>query len=719
MLTPSKLIDNLSSREWLASNYPDLEKELSSYLEPKVVEDIKKAYLYSACHHYKQRRKSGEAYINHPVAVSITLAQYKLDPATIKAALLHDVVEDTHVSVEELSETFGKNVAIIVDGVSKLDKLDFKSAKEAQAESLRKMILAMTNDLRVILVKLADRLHNIRTIDAVSPEKRRIKARETLEIYAPIANRLGMYQLKGELEDLGFKALSPYRYKILERAINKAHTKQEKSLNNVRSQLLAALEAEGINAEITIREKRLYSIYSKMKKKHLSLAEILDVYGLRVVLDNESDCYRALGVIHRYFKPIPGKFKDYISIPRVNGYQSLHTTLFGPNALPLEVQIRTKEMDWVAERGVASHWKHKAIEQNTHSSETNARNWLNDLVAMQKNANSEEFLEAVKIDLFPDKVYVFSPKGDVIRLPKGSTPIDFAYAIHTELGNKAISAKVDRQIVPLRSELKNGSKVEIVTSKDANPNPHWITFVATAKARNAIRSKLKEMNKEDAIKSGKSLLTRALLPHKLTLRNLKGNLLNRILVHYKCEKIDDLYELLGNGSLIATLVAMNIAAGPDAVNFAPASRDQLEIIGTEGLSTNFANCCHPIPGDEILGFISSGKGIVVHRAECKNVGTFKKDQSRWLSVNWGPNIIREFYTDISVRTKNKVGILAEIAGNISSLNSNIMSTEVETQGDSTFIYFTLSVRNRRHLADILRSIRTSKEVMRVIRGRHQ
>jgi len=719
MLTPSTLIDNLSSREWLASNYPDLEKELSSYLEPKVVEDIKKAYLYSACHHYKQRRKSGEAYINHPVSVSITLAQYKLDPATIKAALLHDVVEDTHVSVAELSETFGKNVAIIVDGVSKLDKLDFKSAKEAQAENLRKMILAMTNDLRVILVKLADRLHNIRTIDAVSPEKRRIKARETLEIYAPIANRLGMYQLKGELEDLGFKALSPYRYKILERAINKAHTKQEKSLKNVRSQLLSALEAEGINAEIAVREKRLYSIYSKMKKKHLSLAEILDVFGLRVVLDNESDCYRALGVIHRYFKPIPGKFKDYISIPRVNGYQSLHTTLFGPNALPLEVQIRTKEMDWVAERGVASHWKRKAIEQNTHSSETNARNWLNDLVAMQKNANSEEFLEAVKIDLFPDKVYVFSPKGDVIRLPKGSTPIDFAYAIHTELGNKAISAKVDRQIVPLRSELKNGSKVDIVTSKDANPNPHWITFVATAKARNAIRSKLKEMNKEDAIKSGKSLLTRALLPHKLSLRNLKGNLLNRILIHYKCEKIDDLYELLGNGSLIATLVAMNIASGPDAVKFTPANRDQVEIIGTEGLSTNFANCCHPIPGDEILGFISSGKGIVVHRTDCKNVGTFKKDQSRWLSVNWGPNIIREFYTDISVRTKNKVGILAEIAGNISSLNSNIMSTEVETQGDSTFIYFTLSVRNRRHLADILRSIRTSKEVMRVIRGRHQ
>jgi len=719
MLTPSTLIDNLSSREWLASNYPDLEKELSSYLEPKVVEDIKKAYLYSACHHYKQRRKSGEAYINHPVSVSITLAQYKLDPATIKAALLHDVVEDTHVSVAELSETFGKNVAIIVDGVSKLDKLDFKSAKEAQAESLRKMILAMTNDLRVILVKLADRLHNIRTIDAVSPEKRRIKARETLEIYAPIANRLGMYQLKGELEDLGFKALSPYRYKILERAINKAHTKQEKSLKNVRSQLLSALEAEGINAEIAVREKRLYSIYSKMKKKHLSLAEILDVFGLRVVLDNESDCYRALGVIHRYFKPIPGKFKDYISIPRVNGYQSLHTTLFGPNALPLEVQIRTKEMDWVAERGVASHWKRKAIDQNTHSSETNARNWLNDLVAMQKNANSEEFLEAVKIDLFPDKVYVFSPKGDVIRLPKGSTPIDFAYAIHTELGNKAISAKVDRQIVPLRSELKSGSKVEILTSKDANPNPHWITFVATAKARNAIRSKLKEMNKEDAIKSGKSLLTRALLPHKLGLRNLKGNLLNRILAHYKCIKIDDLYEHLGNGSLIATLVAMNIAAGPDAVNFAPANTDKMEIIGTEGLSTNFANCCHPIPGDEILGFISSGKGIVVHRAECKNVGTFKKDQSRWLSVNWGPNIIREFYTDISVRTKNKVGILAEIAGNISSLNSNIISTEVETQGDSTFIYFTLSVRNRRHLADILRSIRTSKEVMRVIRGRHQ
>jgi guanosine-3',5'-bis(diphosphate) 3'-pyrophosphohydrolase len=718
MVEKNFLIKRISGT-WKASNISQLFDELSSYFDDNAIEAIKEAYKFSESKHNLQKRKSGEPYINHPVAVAITLAKYRLDVASIKAALLHDVVEDTSVKLEEIKNKFGDDVATIVDGVSKLDKLEFKSAEEAQAESFRKMILAMTKDLRVILVKLADRLHNIKTIESMSIESRKRKARETLEIYAPIANRLGIYELKVELEDLGFKAFSPYRYKVLQKAINIASSKQKKGLLKTKKLLLSVLNQHGLDAEINIREKHLYSIYSKMKKKHANLSDILDVYGLRIVINNDKDCYRALGLVHQYFKPISGTFKDYIAIPRVNGYQSLHTTLFGPNGLPLEVQIRTREMDWVAERGVASHWQYKATDKSAHSTQFRAREWLNALVAMQKNANSEEFLEAVKIDLFPDKVYVFSPKGEIVRLPKGSTPLDFAYEIHTDLGNSSVSSKVDRKIVPLKYPLSNGNRVEIITSDKASPNPEWITFVATAKARNAIRNKLRDIGKDDAIFSGTRLLARALYPHGIGLRKLQSKLLDRILAHYKLEAIEDLYENIGNGKLIATLVATNIVAGPDAVNFIQTNQAALEIRGTEGLSTTYGNCCLPLPGDEIIGFISSGKGIVIHRANCKNVSIFRKDASRWLSVEWGQNIKREFMTDLTIRTLNKVGALADIAGKVSSLNSNIVSTNIETQGDSTLMHVRLSIKDRRHLADLLRRIRTVNFVTRVNRGHTQ
>ena len=718
MVEKNFLIKKISGT-WKAKNKSQLIDELSSYLDDAAIEEVEEAYKFTESKHCFQKRKSGEPYINHPVAVAITLAKYRLDVASIKAALLHDVVEDTSVELEEIKNKFGEDVANIVDGVSKLDKLEFKSSKEAQAESFRKMILAMTKDLRVILVKLADRLHNIKTIESMSLEHRKTKARETLEIYAPIANRLGIYELKVELEDLGFKALSPYRYKVLQKAISVASAKQKKGLLKTKSLLSSALNQHGFDAEISIREKYLYSIYSKMKKKHANLRDILDVYGLRIVIDNNKDCYQALGLVHQQFKPIPGSFKDYIAIPRVNGYQSLHTTLFGPHGFPLETQIRTKEMDWVAERGVASHWQYKAADKSAHSTQFRAREWLDALVAMQKNANSEEFLEAVKIDLFPDKVYVFSPNGEIIRLPKGSTPLDFAYAIHTDLGNHAVSAKVDRKIAPLKLPLSSGNRVEIITSDKAHPNPQWITFVATAKARNAILNKLRNIGKDDAVFSGKRLLARALHPHRIGLRKLQGKLLDRILTHYKIAEVEDLYEKIGNGKLIAPLVATNIVAGPDAVNFTQTNEVALEIRGTEGLATVYGNCCLPLPGDEIIGFISSGKGIVIHRANCKNVRIFRKDASRWLSVEWGQSIKREFMTDLTIRTLNKVGALAAIAGKVSSLNSNIVSTNIETQGDSTLMHVRLSIKDRRHLADLLRRIRTVDFVTRVNRGHTQ
>jgi len=701
---------------WRGDEFEPLVKELESYLPDEDVTGILAAHEFSAKAHEGQTRLSGEPYITHPIAVAKILAGLHLDAGSIKAALLHDVLEDTPCTLGDIEKTFGRGVALLVNGVSKLDKLHFDSAEEAQAESFRKMLLAMVKDLRVILVKLADRTHNMRTIHALAPAKQRRIAKETLEIYAPIANRLGIYSLKIELEDLAFRAYCPFRYRVLERAVRKASGSQKQFLRKIASSLQKNLADQGIGGELITREKHLYGIYSKMRRKHLHLSDIVDVFGLRIIVSDIDKCYRVVGLAHQLFKPMPGRFKDYISIPRVNGYQSLHTTLFGPGGTPLEVQIRTEDMDRVAERGIAAHWQYKAVEKHTYDAEERAREWLTGLMEMQKSANSEEFLEAVRVDLFPDKVYVFTPKGDIMRLPRGATAVDFAYAVHTDVGNRCVAGKIDRRLVPLKTALHNGETVEILTARGAKPNPTWVNFVTTAKARNAIRGYLKGLRQDEARDLGKRLLRQALRPYSLNLRRLRKAQIASLVSELKVEGMEDIYEQLGLGERLAPIVAGMLAQrelsddGEVSKNLKP-----LEIAGAEGLVVDYARCCNPIPGDEIIGFMSAGRGIVLHRTSCHNVIENTKQPTKWIPVDWRRGIKGEFQTEIHVRTMNRVGLLAEVAGRISATQSNIDNVAVETDGDASTLSFRLNVRDRRHLAQVIRSIRANPGVVRVSR----
>lgn len=701
---------------WRGSDFASLLSDLETYLSPEDVEGVIAAYEFSAKAHEGQQRLSGEAYITHPVAVAKILASLHLDGGSIKAALLHDVVEDTDVTLDDIEAEFGDDVALLVDGVSKLDKLRFDSALEAQAESFRKMLLAMVKDLRVILVKLADRTHNMRTIDALSSGRRRAIAKETLDIYAPIANRLGIYSIKTELEDLGFKSFAPFRYRVLERAVRKARGSRQQFLTKLQANISRNLAANGIEARMMAREKNLYSIYSKMRRKRLPFSEIADVNGLRIVVGDIDSCYRVLGLAHQLYKPMPGRFKDYIAIPRVNGYQSLHTTLFGPNGVPLEVQIRTEGMDKLAERGIAAHWQYKAVDKHTYSAEARAREWLTGLIEMQKAANYEEFLETVKVDLFPDKVYVFTPKGDIMRLPRGATAVDFAYAVHTDVGNRCVAAKIDRRLVPLKSTLSNGDAVEILTTRGAKPNPNWVNFVTTAKARNAIRAYLKNLQRDEARKLGRRLLEQALRPFDLSNRKLRKGWIEKVLDELGETELNHVYEQLGLGERFAPVVAA-LLAQQQGGDHEQAKRDRvpLQIAGTEGLVVGYARCCNPIPGDEIIGFLSSGRGVVIHRTICPNVADFRKHPTKWIPVEWQRGIKGEFQSEIQVRTMNRVGLLAEVAGRISGTKSNIDHVTVETDGDASTLLFRLKVRDRRHLAQVLRSIRTNPDVLRVQR----
>jgi len=700
---------------WRGGDFSSLVSELETYLPEEELPGIIAAHAFSDKAHEGQQRLSGEDYITHPVAVARILAELHLDAGSIKAALLHDVLEDTPCTLQDVEESFGEDVALLVDGVSKLDKLRFNSTVEAQAESFRKMLLAMVKDLRVILVKLADRAHNMETIDALPADKRRRIARETLEIYAPIANRLGIYNLKVVLEDLGFKTFSPFRYRVLERVLRKASGSQRQLLRKIEANLKQAMDARDIEGRLVAREKHLYSIYSKMRRKHAHLAEIVDVYGLRIVVPDIDGCYRVLGLMHQLYKPMPARFKDYIAIPRVNGYQSLHTTLFGPNGVPLEVQIRTEEMDQVAERGIAAHWQYKAIEKHTYRAEARAREWLAGLMEMQHAANSEEFLEAVKVDLFPDKVYVFTPNGDILRLPRGATAVDFAYAVHTDVGNRCVAAKVDRRLVPLKTMLRNGETVEIVTARSAKPNPSWVNFVSTAKARNAIRGYLKGLKRDEARELGKRLLSQALRPHSLNLRRLRRVQIERLLAEFGLTDINAVYEQLGLGERLAPVVAGVLAQADTDGEDAAALRKPLDIAGAEGLVVSYARCCYPIPGDQIVGFMSSGRGIVMHRGNCRNLAEYRKQPNKWIPVDWQRNIKGEFQSEIQVRTLNRVGLLADVAGRISATRSNIDHVTVDTDGDASTLLFRLRVRDRKHLAQVIRSIRTNPDVVRVSR----
>ena len=700
---------------WREDGLSELVGKLENYLPESELAGILDAYEAAVAAHRGQQRLTGDAYITHPIAVARILAELHLDSGTIKAALLHDVLEDTPCTIDDINGRFGEDVALLVDGVSKLDKLRFDSAIEAQAESFRKMLLAMVQDLRVILVKLADRTHNMRTISALPPEKQRRIAKETLEIYAPIANRLGMYSLKVELEDLGFKAFAPFRYRVLERALRRSSGSQRQLLRKIVGNLKKKIAGRSIEARLAAREKRLYSIYSKMRRKHISLSEIVDVFGVRIVVADIDTCYRILGLVHEIYKPMPGRFKDYISIPRVNGYQSLHTTLFGPKSMPLEVQIRTEEMDQVAEHGIAAHWQYKAVDKRTSGAQDRTRKWLQSLMEMQHAANSEEFLETVKTDLFPDKVYVFTPRGDIMRLPRGATAVDFAYAVHTDIGNRCVAAKIARREVPLNTTLNNGDTVEIVTARGTRPNPNWITFVTTGKARNAIRAYLKSLRREEARELGKQLLSQALRPYSLDLRRLRKAQTSSLLGELGMSAMDEVYEQVGLGERLAPVVAGMLAQQAGREGDSSVQRKPLEVAGTQGLLLTYAGCCHPIPGDGIVGYMSSGRGVIIHRDNCHNVAAFRKQPAKWIPVDWRESIQGEFQSEIRVRTMNRVGLLAAVAGSISASLSNIRHVNVESDDDESTLLFRLNVRNRRHLEQVMRSIRTNPEVVRVSR----
>jgi len=688
---------------------------LESYLPENQIEAIILAYAFGAAAHDGQKRQSGEDYISHPVAVAQELADMHLDAQAITAAILHDVVEDTEASILEIEDKFGEEVAILVDGVSKLDQIQFHSRAEAQAESFRKMMLAMIEDIRVILVKLADRLHNMQTLDAMPAKKKARIARETLDIYAPIANRLGINRFKVELEDLGFRHLYPMRYRVLDKALRRSKGSQRQIVKRISEELDKTLADEGIEGKVIGREKHLYSVYKKMLEKKRVLGDVVDVYGFRIIVEDVNDCYKVLGLVHGLYKPMPGRFKDYVAIPRINGYQSLHTTLFGPRGQPLEVQIRTQDMDRVAESGVASHWQYKADEKSDATPQRRARDWLGKLVELQSSGTSEEFLESVKVDLFPDKIYVFTPTGDIMPLPKGSTTIDFAYAVHTDIGDRCVAAKIDRGLVPLRTPLQNGQTVEIVTNRGAKPNPNWLTFVRTAKARTAIRSHMKSMRSSESVDLGKRLLDRSLKDLASSLRKVGKVRMKSALDELALNNNEELFEQIGLGERLAPLTA-RFLVGVNEEGESEPSTASLVIAGTEGLVVSYARCCYPIPGDQVMGYLSSGRGIVIHRNNCGNLSNFRKQPEKWISVNWEDNIDREFASQIHVDTLNKPGVLAEVAATIGDAGSNIEQVSVlGRHEDCSVLSFMLQVRDRTHLAQIMRRVRNMPSVIRVVR----
>jgi len=688
---------------------------LEAYLPEEQVESVMHAYDFGAAAHDGQKRQSGEAYISHPVAVAQELADMHLDSQAITAAILHDVVEDTEASLAQIEENFGPEVAGLVDGVSKLDQIQFRSRAEAQAESFRKMMLAMIEDIRVILVKLADRLHNMQTLDAMPADKKARIARETLDIYAPIANRLGINRFKVMLEDLGFRHLYPMRYRVLDRALRRSKGSQRQMVKKITEELEATLADENIGGDVIGREKHLYSVYKKMSEKKRLLSDVVDVYGFRIIVNDVNDCYKVLGLVHGLYKPMPGRFKDYVAIPRINGYQSLHTTLFGPKGQPLEVQIRTREMDRVAESGVASHWQYKAEEKSDATPQRRARDWLGKLAELQSSGTSEEFLESVKVDLFPDKIYVFTPKGDIMPLPKGATTVDFAYAVHTDVGDRCVAAKIDRGLVPLRTPLQNGQTVEIVTGRGARPNPNWLSFVRTAKARTAIRNHMKTMRSSESVDLGKRLLDRSLKDLDSSLRKIGKTRMKSALDELGLNNNDELYEQIGLGERLAPLTARFLVGVNEEGETEP-STASLVIAGTEGMVVSYARCCHPIPGDDVMGYLSSGRGIVIHRNNCGNLSNFRKQPEKWIAVSWEKDIDLDFNSQIHVETLNKPGVLAEVAATIGDGGSNIEQVSVlGRHEDCSVLAFMIQVRDRIHLAQIMRSVRNMPNVIRVIR----
>jgi len=698
----------------------DLCAQLEAYLERQQVAEVYRAYLFGAEAHEGQRRMSGEPYIYHPLAVASILGEMRLDYQTIMAAILHDVIEDTPTLKEQLAEQFGSEVAELVDGVSKLTHIEFESKAKAQAENFRKMMLAMVRDIRVILIKLADRLHNMRTLGAMRPDKRRRIARETLETYVPIASRLGLNKLRIELTELGFAAYYPMRYRVLNEAVKKARGNRKEVVQKIQNAIQERLRQEQLPGQVYGREKHLYSIYKKMATKHLPFTEVMDVYAFRIVVDSVDSCYRVLGAVHNLYKPVPGKFKDYIAIPKANGYQSLHTTLQSPFGFPIEVQIRTEDMDKVAEAGIAAHWVYKSGEQSNSIAHARAREWLRNLLEMQMSAgDSMEFLENVKVDLFPDEVYVFTPKGEIMELPRGATAIDFAYAVHTGVGNSAVAVKVDSRLVPLHTPLINGQTVQIITAPDARPNPAWLNFVVSGKARAAIRLFMKNLQRDEAMTLGRRLLDQALDMHAVRFMDVPHESIDALLRDYHLPNVDELLCEIGLGNRMAPLVAsILVRTEAAAAETKPAGEEgtTLYIKGTEGTVVSFAKCCRPIPGDPILGFFSAGRGIVIHTQNCKNITEFRKQPEKWIDVQWEEGVVGEFPVDMRIEVVNQRGVLATVAAAIAGTEANIDNISIaERDGIHSTIDMTVTVRNRQHLARIMRRIRAIESVVRLNR----
>ncbi len=698
---------------------------LKEYFSQADIEQVWAAYRYAYVAHDGQTRKTGEPYITHPVSVACILAKLHLDLPTLLAALLHDVVEDTGVSVEEIAELFGKQVGILVDGLTKLDKIEFQSATQAQAENFRKMLLAMSQDVRVILVKLADRLHNMQTLESMRPEKQKRIARETLEIYAPIANRLGLNLIYQELEDLSFKYLYPMRYRVLSKAIKVARGNRKEVIAKILDAIKGRLNEVQIEADVKGRQKHLYSVYRKMASKGSSLEQIHDIYGFRILVKDMAQCYLTLGHLHALYKPIPGKFKDYIAIPKANGYQSLHTTLFGPFGTPIEVQIRSEQMHSVANAGVAAHWMYKTSDANLTALQQQTHQWLQRLLEIQtESEDSYEFLEHFKVDLFPDEVYVFTPKGKILALPRGSTAVDFAYAVHTDVGNSCVAVKINNELAPLRAEMRNGDHVEIITAALAKPNPAWLNYVVTGKARSHIRHYLKTIQVSESAHLGERMLNLALRALHIEPSAITDKQWHKVMSDYGAKHKNDILADIGLGKRVSLMVAHQLLAnGHDSSNdengktktFKPL--DMITIRGSEGMAVQFAQCCTPIPGDPILGFINKEKGLIIHTHDCATVAKFKLDPDKWLDVEWDPDNQKLFKVNVRMVVANERGMLAKIAAGISEAGANIDNVSVEDSDGSQYsnVNFVVQVRNRVHLADLMRNLRKIPDVVRINR----
>ena len=696
-----------------------LEEKLAVYLPEEQVGRVRRAYEVGALAHQGQTRKSGEPYITHPVAVASILADLGLDAETIIAAILHDTLEDTHLSAEELTREFGSTVSELVDGVTKLDQLRFKSRQEAAAESFRKMLLAMARDLRVILIKLADRLHNMRTLGSMEPASRRRIALETLEIYAPIAQRLGMNRFKSELQDLGFRAMYPDRHRVIASRIRTALGNRREAMAKIETALDARLDEESIAHRTVSRIKSPYSIYRKMRSEQKSFAQVMDVYGFRVVVDSVMQCYQALGAVHSLFKPLDGRFRDFIAIPKANGYQSLHTVLFGPFNEPIEIQIRTEDMDAVADRGVAAHWAYKNDSTPANSAQSRAREWVSGLVDEQnRTPSSLEFIESVKVDLFPDEVYLFTPRGQILALPRNATALDFAYAVHTDVGGHAVAARVDKKLAPLRTRLSSGQSVEIITAPSAVPSTQWLEWVVSAKARTAIRHFLKRLQHEDAIELGHRMLDRAMDALGASLEVLPPDQLTRYLEDHKLRALEDLLADIALGNRTAEQVARSLLQLHDEASGGQGSHpaEKILITGAERGVLSFGNCCHPVPGDEIMGYLSAGKGIVVHRHECPNMPEFRKSPERCVEIAWDTSVSGDYRVELRIIVANKPGVLAQVASAVAKANSNIENVEYKERDlMSATLLFTIEVANRKHLADVMRGVRRLAVVNTVYR----